>query len=674
MRKFLSRAPLVPIAIAIICGIVVGNYFPIISVVALLAAIALWWRHKTATAIIITTIAIGGIDSYMNQQYSTYEGKRTFRAVVTKHHESESSQILIAEINATGPTPEVLKNCRNINVEIIIPAFTPKVKAYDQIIFDGEIEPIIPIKDAPDEIAYEDYLLSQGIRYKSVIKPDCIVSVTEATGIMYSIKRIRYDISRKIFSSRLSSPTKEFLNTVITGDDSLLSNDTREMFTTAGLAHILALSGLHVGVICLLVSIALWPLSLLKMRAHGIVATIVLLWIYAIITGLSPSVTRAVVMSTIFLSARLLQRSYSSFNALALASIVILIFNPTSLYSLGFMLSFAAVVGILLFSNHFNPIAPRHKIPYLIASLFAISISAILTTSIISAFYFHNFPLYFLLANIAVAPLLPIFLGGGIMMITAQSIGIEIEWLCRCVDFIYSVIHHVTSFISNLPGANITNIYFSGWMFISYTFIIVMLKLSLSTRRKAHWCATGLLLTICILIGFVTKERFSSDELFVLRHSYYTDVCIKSDNKLYIVTTAPKQEYEGAVASAKFKLRDYMGKRSIDSIRISDQTTTTRHFSHNGIFIGYRNQILAVVAHNIDSTHRPKYNVNYALVCRGFKGNIIDVKKSIEPDTIVLGFDLHPSRHHRYELECAELGIPYLSLRRQPFNLRQSSL
>ena len=223
----------------------------------------------------------------------------------------------------------------------------------------------------------------------------------------------------------MSDPTIAFYIATITGDDSFLTDDSREEYSRSGLAHILALSGLHVAIIATVIAALLFPLHLMRQRKLRYIITIVILWIYAIVTGLSPSVTRAVVMTSMFLIALMIERRNSSLNALCFAALVILLFSPMSLYSIGFQLSFCAVASILIFANRMNPISPRHKIAYHFTSLITVSISAMIGTGLISAYYFHTFPVYFLLSNIIVLLILPFVLGGGILLTLLLAFGID---------------------------------------------------------------------------------------------------------------------------------------------------------------------------------------------------------------------------------------------------------
>ena len=216
-----------------------------------------------------------------------------------------------------------------------------------------------------------------------------------------------------LLRSSLSSAACEFLTATLTGDTSILTEDTRHLFSSAGIAHILALSGLHVGILVAVIAIALFPLYALRLRRTRLLLTIILLWGYAVFTGLSPSVARAVIMATALSGGLILQRRYFGINGLLLAACVIIISSPLQLYQPGFQMSFISVASILAISPLINRIDRKRRLLFAISSMAGVSIAATVGTGIVSAYYFHTFPLLFLIANIPVLAIMPFIMGAG---------------------------------------------------------------------------------------------------------------------------------------------------------------------------------------------------------------------------------------------------------------------
>jgi len=175
----------------------------------------------------------------------------------------------------------------------------------------------------------------------------------------------------------------------------------------AGAMHILCVSGLHVGIIYLVISFFLGFLN--NTRFNNILKAILLLltvWAYAIITGLSPSVQRASLMLSVFIIGNLLNRARDTYNTLAISALILLIIDPYLLFNVGFQLSYAAVIGIVTFHQ------PIYKLLYFkntiidkIWSITVLSFAAQMATFPIATYYFHFFPPWFWLTNLFTFPL-----------------------------------------------------------------------------------------------------------------------------------------------------------------------------------------------------------------------------------------------------------------------------
>ena len=182
------------------------------------------------------------------------------------------------------------------------------------------------------------------------------------------------------------------------GDKSLLSDAQRDVFSTAGASHVLALSGLHVGIIYMLLS-GLLGRKRGERRWRFVKEVVILLslWLFALLSGMSPSITRAVMMCTIYSLVKMLGNNNKPINTLLLTAMIMLIWQPFQLFDLSFQLSFAAMLGILL-------IPSSHSGNYFV-NILILSVAAQLGTLPLTLHAFGAFPVYFLLTNLIVLPL-----------------------------------------------------------------------------------------------------------------------------------------------------------------------------------------------------------------------------------------------------------------------------
>ncbi|MDE7387855.1 MAG: ComEC/Rec2 family competence protein, partial [Muribaculaceae bacterium] len=327
----------------------------------------------------------------------------------------------------------------------------------------------------PDEITYR----TRGAVAECVLSSDAIV----VTGRHPSV---RSRIIDRILSLPLSDEAGSMLCALLVGHTDLITDGRREEFSAAGLSHLLALSGLHVGVISMLISVALWPLYVGRHNRSRHIITIAALWAFAAMTEFSPSVTRAVIMASVYLVGRIIERQSVPMNSLFFAAMIILCIWPDSLFEIGFQLSFAAVAGIILFYPLINCVDRRkHPWMYMLISYPAVSLSAMVFTGPVSSFYFHSYPLYFLLANLAVSPLVPLLIAAGALAVILSFAGFQVTWLCSAADWLCGAVNGIASFVASLPGHSAVGLYFSHWILCGIIISLLFLALGGWRRRIA---------------------------------------------------------------------------------------------------------------------------------------------------------------------------------------------
>lgn len=666
MNLTFAQIPLLPILIGLIMGILISQFSWVYIIIALIAIglYALFSQDKT-TNIVLLAYIFGAIcyslqsKPNINEQFLNKE--LTFSGTISNIKTTDDIRNLIIDVDNIADSSSTF-NISSFKCRVSIPSLNPFLEIGNRVSFRATIDFIQDKRDLPDEFDIVKHLNRQGIYTQTFIQPENIIISGNNDNLIWKIKRFRSNVTHIISTLPISEECIEFLNATITGDASMISDDQRLKYSSSGLAHILALSGLHVGIITLFIAILLYPIDFVGRRKFRFIITITLLWAYALMTGFSPSVTRAVIMASIFLLSLILQRHHSPYNSLCFAAIIILVFSPNSLYNIGFQLSFVAVLSILLFAKKLNPISPKRRILHTIMSLFTVSISAMIGTGIISAFYFHNFPSYFLLANAITSYLLPFVIIGGLIAIIISALGFEPSLLSKLIEFLYNIIDSVISCIITLPGSNIDNIYFKGWLIIPFVAIIICLYLSILKKKKMWYIFTATFTLFFITMGYLSRPQHCSAEYFIPRNSYYTNIIVRDSSAMHVYSTARGGDSIDLLTKCTEKYKDYMGWRDVDSITLipNEYSSTTLKLMEPIICLG--TDVFVIVD---DATDLMSLNLkpNYALVCRGFKGDIKDVYSTLHPDTILLSRDLHKKRHNRYADSCQTHNIPYISLR-----------
>lgn len=666
IHRKLASTPLLPFTIAFAVGIVCSVLGFGLWAMAVAAVVALAvGRWSIYSSLILISVVFGSATAELNipSEPQSYFNGHTFvyHGEIVKAHESGASQVLTIRLSSAGPRPDSLEAIASFDAVLIYPEFSPEIQPGQTLVFKASLTPPEPLKDLPDEIDYADIYARRGIYLTSFISPEDIVSIEHTPNLRSWSYDRQQAIASAIARSALSTRAKEFLTASLAGDSSVLSTDIREELSKTGLAHLLAISGLHLAIIVMIVSIALWPLNLIGLRVWRWVGVLVIIWLFAIVTGLPASVVRASVMSTVFILANILQRRYSSYNALCLAALLILLFDPAALLQAGFQLSFAAVLAILMFAQKLNPVSQRRRWLYNAVSTLTVSISAMIGTAVISIFYFHSFAVYFLLANVLAVIVMPFIIAGGCIIVALQFMGISASTICVAVSFLIDAIFTLTDRLTSLPMSHIDNIYIPAWTIIPAIALIATLKLALEFPRKVSiglFAASASLFIICLL----SLQRPEIEQrIYLSRSTYHTDLIYPTDNStLSIITTAPTEPLEVS-SRAKMRYSEYMGRRNLTSIAVD----TTDRQSDKLLQIG--GHIIGLLSGKRNSISPRK--LDYAIVCRGFRAEMYELVSDYQPDTIILSYDLHPKRAERYMRDCAENGWPAIWLRKQPWSM-----
>lgn len=272
--------------------------------------------------------------------------------------------------------------------------------------------------------------------------------------------KLRAQLLDKYKMARYDEQSYGVIAAMTLGDKSALTSDLKEVYSITGAAHVLALSGLHLGVIYAILSLLF---AHRRWRLFGQVVIIVTMWSYVLMVGMSPSVLRSATMFSIYAVVSLLGRERMSINTLALTAILMLCSNPLCLWDVGAQMSFLAVLGILLF---FKPLyflldaelLMSHRLLKSAWSLFSVSIASQLGVAPLVMFYFGRFSCYFLLTNLVAVPLSTLIIYSAVLMFFSTGL----PTLCTVFSYILLLLARLLnaslSFIAALPYSSIDGI------------------------------------------------------------------------------------------------------------------------------------------------------------------------------------------------------------------------
>ena len=374
---------------------------------------------------------------------------------------------------------------RGKNLYLYIPkdSAVMQLEPGSRVVFDGKINK--PSSEGAG-FDYESYLLSHGIsgtlRVQSKDWQSFPPDGTEPFRIRAT--RFRRSIIRKYMEWGLEGNALAVASAVSLGEKRALSDELRDVYSTSGVSHVLAVSGLHVGIMCWFLYL-IFPAFLFR-RAEWLRQLLVLgiLWTYALVIGLPVSITRTLVMFSIVAVCRAIQRETSALNSLGIAAIIMLISNPSALFDMSFQLSFSAVLFIVILTPILLEIyEPRNPVGAYVWRVSVLSFSAQIGTAPIIMYHFSGFSTYVMLANLFVVPVM------FVVVSLAMSLWV-IGWfpmiripVVSAFTWITDRLTELLTFISDLPYAKLELSISHGWKILVMYAVVILVCLWYREKR-----------------------------------------------------------------------------------------------------------------------------------------------------------------------------------------------
>lgn len=294
------------------------------------------------------------------------------------------------------------------------------------------------------------------------------------------------------------------------------------------------------------------------------------------------------------------------------------------------------------------------------------SVAAMMATALVSALHFHSLPLLFLAANMIVGPVvIPVILGGGLIIILALSAGLPYGIPALVVDDAVSFLNHTASFISRLSWATA-----DIWALSTITVVLLLATLALIAYTLRSNSSTGGLITASIVMGLATvvaaittggrEPQSPSGTMWRLHNSDYMDMLIPLADTLYLISDAPRSTLDSRAEELTYRMSKYMGRRGIKALIPAHD-----HMDRNGLIrAGSRlkigSQRIALAGSGFaapDSNRRGIAGTDLLILTRGYHGSLPELVNAMKPDSVYLSPGLNPRLRKRYQRELLELGL-----------------
>ena len=543
---FFSQNPFVKLTIALIIGILLAYFVPsqlpflILFEIGFLGALIIHifqkhlqnsWINLGNFLILSCLFSLGGlltqnIKTSLNQDFTN---QKSFYGVVndmpTEKPKTYLIPIKLIQENLTLPTQIIGYFSKNES--------SKQLEIGDTILIKTTLSKPQYLNN-PNTFDYADYLYKKRFYTTSYITQNqwILIGKNQSFQIKKWSNNIRNHLLNIYKKYGLTNDTFAIASAISLGYKDELSEEIKEQFSQSGASHILAVSGLHVGIIFLVISKILYPFNRNKhLRLLKLIIILLLLWGYALITGLSASVVRSTIMFSIIALGTTLKRNSNIYNSISIAAFFMLIYNPFYLLDISFQLSFSAVIGIVFIEKKIeNLLTPKNKLGQACWTLICVSIASQLATLPFTIYYFHQFPNYFILTNLFVIFLTTFIVYTAITLLIISPItnlasifGLLFKYEIRLLNFI-------VKFISDLPHSHTKNLWINPLETLMLALFIYCFIFFVFYKKNRHFHYA----LMCLIIYFISRNIQLYHQLHhpqIIVYSNKNEPCIQFINQ-----------------------------------------------------------------------------------------------------------------------------------------------
>lgn len=402
---------------------------------------------------------------------------------------------------------------------------SPHFSYGDKILVKGSMAEIKkPLN--PYTFNYKRYSFYKGITHQSFVDNQTVrvIGNQPSNLVMQSALHIRSWLASLIDDKIPGSASAALIKAISLGQRDAPDKGVRDTFADAGVIHILAVSGLHVGI---LYQVLLWLFRLVPhfrlKNGVKIIVILVTIWFYAFITGLSPSILRASTMFSFILLGVLFRRESNIYNSLAISAFFLLCIDPFMLFQVGFQLSYLAVLGIVYLQPRiYNLLDIPYTIPDQLWKLSSVTLAAQIATGPLTVYYFNQFPGLFLITNLVAIPAAFVMLTGTFLLFVTGGLAMPGN------DITGYLLHHFVrgfygflDFIQQFPYSTFHNIYISLWDFGLICSIIVLILMFFEWAQLKYWYAACLCLFLLSAHRIYRNQEIKNQESFTVYNFGY---------------------------------------------------------------------------------------------------------------------------------------------------------
>lgn len=653
--------PIIILTLCLIFGILFEHFFPIdltttivCFILSFLVPTLLFLKLKST----INNSIVFGISIYLCMfTIGVFNAKVYTNKQLNNHYKN---QIVLDESTPkiiTFKIREVLKPSRYYDKYLIRVLQVDSFMVFGKVLLNVEkntsnelltVDDIITVKTPfkaiqsplnPNQFNYKSYLKRNYVFHQLHVKTSqlFLISKKKHTVLGYAA-RIREHIQNKLKTTSFSDDEFAIIEALFLGQRQNVSNNLYQTYSKAGVIHILAVSGLHVGIILLLLNTLFQPLNHIKNgRYIKTLLIVIILWGFAIIAGLSASVVRAVTMFSIIALVMHLKRITNVYNTLAISMLLLLIINPNFLFDVGFQLSYLAVISIVLFQPIlFKLYHPTYLIDRFLWNILTVSIAAQIGVLPLSIFYFHQFPGLFFISNMIIIPFLGIILALGITVIFFASINALPNSLLITYRYIIKALNQIVKWISSHEQFIWDNIPFDI-VEVLFSYLIISVGIYIIHNKSFRNILLGLIVVIMMQLYLIYNTHLrQTHELIIFHKTKHTLIGIRNNSSLII----------------HHNLHDSILKKENTIVNYSRETGLNR-IHYDGIKNVYKiNEDLLLVIDSLGIYQGTSFKPTHILLRNSPKINLERLIDSFHPKVIISDGSNYKTYQTRWEATC----------------------
>ncbi|MBO4282355.1 MAG: ComEC family competence protein [Bacteroidales bacterium] len=533
--------------------------------------------------------------------------------------------------------------------------------AYGDVLhFSARLKEVAPPLNA-NEFPYRLYCLRRGMARQAYLSASQWEKTSENRGRLLLRRTAcwRARIVQCLREGGLDAASKGLVSTMLLGDDSLLDPQLSASYASAGVSHVLCVSGMHVGIIYWLADSLLFFLRRRRLRLLKMLLVAAVIWLYACMAALTPSVVRSAVMFTFVAFGRVFRRQTPVYNSLLTSALLMLLINPLLLFEVGFQLSYLAVWGIVWVSPMLANLLPlRRRLPAYVWRLWSVSIAAQLFTFPLTVCCFHQFPLYFLLSNVVVVVLAPFVIGGALLHLSVSAFPLLSLGTGFVLNKLVWLMNASVSWVEALPGSVLSGLFLDKAQ-VSLLYALLFAALCFWERPRARTGALCLGLLLAFfgdgLLRCLSNRRSQEVTLYAVHKHYVIE--LGNGFQSFVFTDAPADFQEGRM---DFSTQGYRLRRARRHPVLVEGDTASSAFVKRGGFLQIGGLSFWCAEGRLwpDSGLSPPFMIDYLLIGKQSPGKPEKLLDGVRASCVWLLPGLSAPVRRRYLQACAERDIP----------------